>query len=139
MNIFNFSKDQARKLAARKWNYGFYENTYFSVHPTRTDAEIKESYGDVLYEGMGAATIRAEICDSSESMFLPACYKIDLHEVNEGKNVPIDEIVSYEGIYCDAFLEGEKIEARGRLERVDGTYRLVLGTLEVGEQYIRFV
>jgi len=35
--------------------------------------------------------------------------------------------------------EGEKIEVRGRLEQVNDRYQLVLGTLEVEKQYIRFV
>lgn len=139
MKIFNLDKPQAGLFAARKWNYGFYQNTYFSVHPTRMDAEITEQYGDFQYTGMGAATVRAEITDSSESMFLPAKYKIDLLDVIEGGNVVIDEIVSYEGVYCDVFEEGEKIEARGRLEQFDGRYRLVLGTLEVDNQYIHFL
>jgi predicted nucleotidyltransferase len=137
IKIFNMRKSQAERFAARKWNYGFYKNTYFSVHPTRRDGEITEVYGDVLYTGMGAATVQAEIVDSSESMFLPARYTVELLEILEGNPVSIDEIISYEGVYCDAFLEGEKIEARGRLEQVNGRYRLVLGTLEVDNQYIQ--
>lgn len=139
MKIFTMEKKQAKKFSTRKWNYGFYKNTYFSVHPTRTDAEITENYGDFYYTGRGAATIQAEVIDSSESMFLPAIYKIERCTVLEGEPVPIDEIVSYEGVYCDVFKGGEKIEARGRLEQVNNRYRLVLGTLDVKKQYIRFV
>lgn len=139
MKIFGMDRQQAQLFAARKWNYGFFKNTYFSVHPTRMDAEITETYGDVTYTGRGSATVRAEIADSSESMFLPAHYKIDNVKVVEGENVVIEEIVSYEGVYCDVFSEGEKVEARGRLEQANGKYRLVLGTLEVKNQYMRFV
>lgn len=139
MDIFNLNRNHVEVFAARKWNYGFYEDAYFSIHPTRTDSEITENYGDFHYKGMGAATVKAEIIDNSESMFLPAIYKIEVLEVIEGKSVSIKEIVSYEGVYCDIFLEGEKIEARGRLEQVNGRYRLVLGTLEVDDQYVRFI
>jgi len=139
MEIFNLSRRDAELFAARKWNYGFYKGTYFSVHPTRTDDEITENYGEVQYTGMGAATIKAEITDSSESMFLPAKYKIEVLAIIEGGNVPIEEIISYEGVYCDVFAEGENVEARGRLEQVDGRYRLVVGTLEVENQYMYFV
>ncbi len=138
MRIFNLTKEQAEIFASRKWNYGFYENTYFSVHPTRKDAEITENYGDVHYTGMGAATVKAEITDSSESMFLPARYKIKVLEVIEGENVPIDEIISYEVVYCDVFEKGEKVKARGRLEKANGRYQLVVGTLEVRDQFIYF-
>jgi predicted nucleotidyltransferase len=108
------------------------------VHPTRTDSEITEEYGDYQYTGRGAVAVKAEITESSESIFLPARYKIDTIEVMEGKDVSIDEIISYEGVYCDVFVEGEKIEARGKLEQVNGRHRLVLGTLDVDNQYIRF-
>ena len=139
MRIFKFEMKDAELLADRKWNYGFYQDTYFSVHPTRVDSEITQTYNEIQYTGMGAATVIAEILDSSESMFLPAHYKIDVVDILEGKNVFIDELVSFEGVYCDAFVKGEKIEARGRLENVNGKHQLVLGTLEVENQYIRFV
>jgi predicted nucleotidyltransferase len=139
IEIFGMSRRQAEVFASRKWNYGFYDKTYFSVHPTRTDAEITDVYSRVQYTGMGAATIQAEITDSSESMFLPATYNITITDVIEGEDVPVEKIVSYEGIYCDVFAEGENIEARGRLEKVDGKYRLVLGTLEVNNQYMNFI
>jgi predicted nucleotidyltransferase len=139
MNIFNLGKQQAELFANRKWNYGYYKDTYFSVHPTRTDKEITEEYNDYQYTGMGSTTIIAEIKDSSESMFLPAVYKVEVLNVKKGKSVTIKEIVSYEGVYCDVFREGETIEAKGRLEKVNGRYRLVVGTLEVKEQYMKFL
>ena len=138
MEIFNLTRKDAELFAERKWNYGFYKDTYFSVHPTRTDSEITEEYGDYQYTGRGAVTVKAVITESSESMFLPAKYKIDIIEVTKGINVFIGEIVSYEGVYCDVFEEGEKIEARGKLEQVNGKHRLVLGTFDVDDQYIRF-
>ncbi len=139
MKIFNLTRKVAELFADRKWNYGFYRDTYFSVHPTRTDSEITEEYGDYQYTGGGAVTVKAEITDSSESMFLPAKYRIDTIEVIEGMNVFIDEIISYEGVYCDVFAEGDKIEARGKLEKINGRYRLVLGTLDIDNQYIHFL
>lgn len=139
MKVFHLTRKEAERVASRKWNYGFYKNTYFSIHPTRTDSEITESYGDFHYTGMGAATVKAEICDSSESMFLPALYRIEVLEITEGENVPVKELISYETVYCDAFEEGERIEARGKLEKVNGQYRLVLGALQLRDQYIHFL
>jgi predicted nucleotidyltransferase len=139
IEIFDLTRSQAEIFSTRKWNYGFYRNTYFSVHPTRTDSEITEDYGSIQYTGMGAATVKAEVTDSSESMFLPARYGIEVGELIEGENVSVEEIISYEGIYCDVFKKGEIIEARGRLEQVNSRYRIVLGTLEVENQYINFI
>lgn len=138
INIFGLDKQQAEKFACRKWNYGYYKGTYFSVHPTRTDKEITEEYGETQYNGMGSATITAEITDSSESMFLPAVYKVQLLNTIQGDTIPIEKIVSFEGVYCDVFKKGETIEAKGRLEKVNGKYQLVVGTLEVKDQYMKF-
>ncbi|MBU6997464.1 MAG: hypothetical protein HXS49_00520 [Theionarchaea archaeon] len=138
MSIFGIDRKQAELFAARKWNYGFFDGTYFSLHPTRTDADITETYGDIQYTGLGPATVRAVITDSSESMFLPAGYKVETLEVQEGEQ-PVEDIISYEGLYCDSFVEGDIVEARGRLEKADDRYRLVLGSLHVDPQYIRSI
>ncbi|MGC1121033.1 MAG: nucleotidyltransferase domain-containing protein [Candidatus Methanofastidiosia archaeon] len=140
MDIFDIDRKQAELFAARKWNYGFFDGTYFSLHPTRTDAEITETYGDIRYTGLGPATIRALITDSSESVFLPARYKVETLEMREGGGEqPVEEIISHEGVYCDVFVEGDIIEARGRLEKADSRYGLVLGSLHIDPQYIRFM
>ncbi|MBU7015440.1 MAG: hypothetical protein HXS52_09420 [Theionarchaea archaeon] len=138
MDIFGIDRKQAERLAAKKWNYGFFDGTYFSLHPTRTDEEITETYGDTRYTGLGPATIRAVITDSSESMFLPARYLVETLEVREGEH-PVEEIISYEGLYCDVFVEGDIVEARGRLERTDNRCRLVLGSQQIDPQYFRSI
>jgi len=143
---FSLSHGQARYLAGRRWNYGFFNGRYFSIHPTRTDAEIRENYGDRIYRGEGIARIRAVVTDASESLFMPASYRIEGVEVIEWEagwqragSLPLKEVVSYEGLYRDVVDAGDEIEARGKLESVDGqTYRLVIGTTMLkGEEYIK--
>ena len=66
---FPLSFDEACHLARRRWNYSFFEDRYFSIHPTRTDEEIEGEYGDRVYREEGTARIEAVVTDASESLF----------------------------------------------------------------------
>lgn len=138
---FPLSHEEARYLVGRRWNYGFFGDRYFSIHPTRNDDEIRENYGDRVYRERGAARIRAIVSDASEALFMPALYRIEKVEVINGEAgaQPVREILSYEGLYRDVVESGEEIEARGKLESVnEQCYRLVIGTTVLkGEGYIR--
>jgi predicted nucleotidyltransferase len=115
-------------FAERRWNYGVFEGTYFSIHPTRTDDEITESYGDNTYRRLGEVEGEARIEDSPESIYLPARYA--LGDVETDADAEITEVVSYEGLYCDMFEPGERIRFRGALELVQGVtdhHRVVVG------------
>jgi predicted nucleotidyltransferase len=153
-NHFPLSYEEARYLAGRRWNYGFFgdqalrpaQDRYFSIHPTRKDDEIRENYGDTVYREKGAARIRATVSDASESLFMPALYRIERVEVIETAGAQDDalslkEVVSYEGLYRDVVDSGAEIEARGKLESVNEQYyRLVIGTTALkGEGYIKRV
>ena len=132
---FPLSREDADYLAGRRWNYGRYQGRYFSIHPTRTDAEIEETYGDHVYRALGAARIRAVISDASEALFMPAIYEVESVEVLEGdpRASQVRRIVSYEGLYRDVAGAGRLVEARGKLETVDGApERLVIGAMGLG-------
>lgn len=138
---FPLTLEEARYFAGRRWNYGFYGERYFSLHPTRTDAEITEQYGDHIYRSVGAARIRAIVTEAGEALFLPATYRVESVRVLEGdaRAAQVREIVSYEGIYCDIAGAGQEIEAQGKLESVDGEpRRLVIGTTQLaGAEYVK--
>jgi len=126
---FPLSPGELTEFAERRWNYGVFSDTYFSIHPVRTDAEITEEYGDNVYTRIGEVTGTATVSDSTESVFLPAVYKIEDPELT-GSSAEVTEIVSFEGIFCDMFEEGERIEFGGILERVEGEdehNRVVIG------------
>jgi predicted nucleotidyltransferase len=129
-------------FAERRWNYGTYEGTYFSIHPVRTDDEITEKYGDFTYTQRGEASGEAEISDASESIYLPAIYRVEDVEAHDGSHAEIKEIVSYEGLFCDMFEPGERVEFRGVLERVkDGgeRHRVVIGGAGSRPSFMRLV
>jgi predicted nucleotidyltransferase len=131
--------EQLMAFAERRWNYGVYEGTYFSVHPVRTDAEITEEYGDLRYAQAGPVEGRAVIEDSSESIYLPAVYRVGEVEM-KGSDGEVSEIASYEGLYCDMFRPGDTVEFRGVLEHVTGCRdfdRVVVGSAGSLPGYIR--
>ncbi len=134
------NEEELRRVASTRWNYGFYRGTYFSIHPTRTDAEITESYGDFIYHQMGEVKGTAVVADASESIYLPAVYKVtDSHL--ENRDETITKIVSYEGIYGGLFTEGEKVEFTGILERYEGKeegHRVVLGGAGSAGGYVKW-
>jgi len=126
---FPLSREELRRIASKRWNYGFYRDTYVSVHPTRTDDEITESYGDYVYRQLGEVEGTAVVSDAEESIYLPAIYRVTDSKLRN-RVATISEIVSYEGIYGGLFDVGERVEFRGILERYMGKeegHRVVLG------------
>lgn len=139
---FHLSFEELMDIAEKRWNYGIYRETYFSVHPVRTDGEITEKYGDKVYKQCGATSGTAEITDSSQSIYLPAIYQVDNVETESSAPVEVEQIVSYEGLFCDIFEEGEQIEFKGNLEKVSADrdyYRVVIGGASSKNGYIKLV
>jgi predicted nucleotidyltransferase len=138
---FPLTVEEARYLAGRRWNYGTYDGRYFSIHAIRSNNEIGERYGDHIYTGHGGALLRAVVVDASEALFMPAIYRVEGVQLLEGnpRASKVEEIVSYEGLYRNAAEAGNVVEARGKLESVDGeARRLVIGTMEMGgEGYVK--
>jgi len=141
---FGLGPDDIAHLEARRWNYFQFRDRYVSVHPTRRDDEIDETYGQHTYRALGVATIEAQVMDAEDSIFLPARYALRDVVVREGRSLrPFDKaqgglrsgqaweiatLVSFEGLYCQAADPGDRIVARGVVEQVDdGSCRLVVG------------
>ncbi|OGD52774.1 hypothetical protein A3K81_06755 [Candidatus Bathyarchaeota archaeon RBG_13_60_20] len=136
---FPLTVDELRRVAETRWNYGFYTGTYFSVHPTRADREITEAYGDNTYRRVGEVSGSATVADASESMFLPAFYRVEDAALPGG--VEAERLVSYEGLYGGVFAEGDRVEFRGALEKVEGKnpgHQVVVGGAGSPAGYIRW-
>ncbi|MGQ9719809.1 MAG: nucleotidyltransferase domain-containing protein [Candidatus Jordarchaeum sp.] len=117
--MFQLNSKQAKLLLERKWNIGFYEKTRFSIHPIREDSEIEEEYGSRKYKPKGFSLIEATVKSADNSIYLPCNYHITDIKILEGEKVEnIDEITSYEGIFCHFAEKGERIRSRGKLEEV---------------------
>jgi len=125
---FGLASDDVARLEHRRWNYVQFRDRYVSIHPTRRDDEILESYGRHQYTSVGVATIEATVADASDSIFLPASYALADVAIREGQRWDITKLVSFEGLYCEAADRGDRVAARGAVEQVDrGPCRLVVG------------
>jgi predicted nucleotidyltransferase len=82
------------------------------------------------------------VSDGRESIFLPATYKIKNAKLKTPQKIEVDRLISYEGIFCDVFREGESVEFAGTLEEVLGAepfYRVVVGGSGFSRAYIKLV
>jgi predicted nucleotidyltransferase len=126
---FGLDADHVAALEARRWHYRLFRGRYVSLHATRADAEIREAYGDRRYTPLGRAVVEARVTDAGEALFLPAVYRVADVRGLEGVPGPLEEVVSYEGLYCGAAAEGERIRVTGHLEAERaGSRRLVVGS-----------
>jgi len=137
--------DDALKIYSKKWNIGVFQGTAFSIHPVKTRKELNEEYGDKAVYSRGFVTVKAKVEDCSDSIFLPAVYKISGTRILEGPKVnSLLEIVSYESLYDSLAENGEEIVVRGKLELVKDNknsreyYRVLVGSPEgKGEEFIK--
>lgn len=116
----------------RKPFQGFFDGVEFFVRYIKDWDEGEEAYGESVYSSMGQAKIRCVVVDDSDSLFTPCYYGVEDVEVVDGALAkPVLGITSFRGRFCQQAFAGERVMARGKLERVacrDKTYyRLVLG------------
>jgi predicted nucleotidyltransferase len=129
MSFEDFAAVESRKAFQGK----FMETDYF-IRFVKDWNQTNEQYGDVCYKNCGYAKITATIADDSEALFTPCTYRIENVKVIEGKKLlPIREIASFRGRFCEQTKTGEKITAQGKIERVIDKkndrehYRIILG------------
>lgn len=125
----------------RKHNRGILDGTLFDILQTRDWDEIKGKYGATSYEPLGCIEIDCTVIDSLAAFDNPAVYKVEEVKIIDGPDVPVTEVASYTHTYAGQAREGERITARGKLEKVIGenvSYRLIVGTTResIGE-YIK--
>ena len=126
---FGLDGDAVASLEARRWHYRLFRGRYVSLHATRADGEIREAYGDRRYAPLGRAVVEARVTDAGEALFLPAVYRVADVRWHEGEPGPLEEVVSFEGLYCGAAAAGERILVTGHLEAEQrGARRLVVGS-----------
>jgi len=123
--------EEFRWYENRKHNRGILDGTLFDILQTRDWDEIHGSYATIRYEPMGIIEINCTVTDALAAFDNPAVYKVDNVKIIKGSKVPITELASYTHTYAGQAREGERITARGKLEKVIGqniNYRLVVGT-----------
>ncbi len=122
------------RLQAAKVNEGLFSGRAFFVRFVKAPEEVAERYGDISYEPLGPATIEARVADAAEAIFTPCRYLVEAASVLEPPTVleaasagpagvdvepaPLREIVSFRGRFAGQARDGERVRARGTLERV---------------------
>jgi predicted nucleotidyltransferase len=108
-----------RRLQERKVNEGSVGERPFFVRFVKRSPEVGEVYGDPRFESLGPAVVRARVYDHGDAIFTPCRYLID-DVTLEGCVARDDllEIVSFRGRFSDQARAGERVGARGGLERV---------------------
>ena len=143
MERFPLTREEAQLLLERRWNYGYFGDRYFSIHPVRLDGEIEDEYGEKRYKPLGVAEGDGIIASAREAIFLPAIYEIEDVEVKGRKDLDIREIVSYEGLYSDMAKDGETVNFKGLLEEVETrdeetSHRVLIGSVKLrGRDYVK--
>lgn len=138
---FALPREELEKIYSRRWNYGYFDGTYFSIHPTRKNEEITEKYREYIYLQLGDVKGTASIKNVKESNYLPAIYDVESSDL--GLKYPeITRIVSYEGLYGNLFDIGDRIIFRGNLEHVTGKrdfYQVVIGGAGSKNGFVKWV
>jgi predicted nucleotidyltransferase len=132
---FSIDIESAKSILRRKWNFGYYRNKAFSIHPTKLDDEITERYGEPIYIPGENVELVARVEDNKQAMFNPSTYRVNEVQILDGPQVTdLEEVVSFEGTFSDLVSAGEEIKVKGKLElvtntRIGGKYhRVVVGS-----------
>jgi len=116
------SYEQFVRHERRKQNRAVIGDTYLDILYVRDWDEIDLLDSSIYAQGerKGYAKITAVVKDASFSFDSPAIYGVD--------HTQISEILSFTHTYTGQALEGEKIEARGMVEKMRDETRLIVGT-----------
>ncbi len=125
--------DDFARLQARKVNELRFRGRETFIRFVKRPDEVEARYGDRRFTPLRRATIHARVTDDRDAIFTPCRYGVA--EVTFARGTPVDDlraVVSFRGRFSDQVRAGERIEARGGLERValrtGPTYhRLVVG------------
>lgn len=127
ITLKDFALQERRKVLQGK----FQSRDYF-IRCVKNWQEIAERYGEVRYVPTGECAVSAKVASDKERLMTPCRYLLEEVKTLEGNPSRCPhEVVSFRGRFVEQASWGERVFARGRLERVrsDGSeyYRLVVG------------
>jgi len=116
----------------RKFLEGRFRKRDYFIRCVKDWNEIEEKYGDRHYYPLGSSLIEAVVDDDSENILTPCVYGVSRVNVLYGKKRAVpSQIVSFRGRFCEQAFQEERVQARGRLERVVDRsgewYQIVIG------------
>ncbi|MFX1328248.1 MAG: nucleotidyltransferase domain-containing protein [Promethearchaeota archaeon] len=114
------------KIEQRKQHQGKFMDRDFFIRYIKSPKDWKGDFYDYQFKNYGHVKIKANILDSTDSIFTPCLYKINpikilesnfnINRINE-KN--ITEITSFRGRFCEQGKTGEDVLVEGKLEKVN--------------------
>jgi uncharacterized protein len=137
----SLSYEEFKWYEERKNNRGTVDGTLFDILATRDWIEIQGSFGEETYQPIGTVELEATVSNALAAFDNPAIYQVEDVKILEGQQFAPSEVASYTHTYAGQAIEGERIIAKGKLEKVSGrntNYRLMIGTTResIGE-YIK--
>ncbi len=139
----SLKKEEFCWYEARKFNRGVIRGTLFDILCTRNMDEVEGKYGDTKYIPLGIAKIECTITNDLKSMDNPAVYEITDVKHLDGIEEEITHLASLTHTYAGEVLDGERVIARGKVEKVitegkNPSYRILVGsTRESIGEYIK--
>ncbi len=113
------------KTEQRKLHQGKYQGIDFFIRYIKSPKDWEGDYYDYQYKNMGRISLKAEIVDSTYSIFTPCSYKIKcskvlVSDINiKNQMNKITQINSYRGRFCEQAKDGEKVLVEGKIEKVN--------------------
>ena len=121
----NLSFNDFLKSEQRKLHQGKYCNFDFFIRYIKSPEDWKGDFYDFTFKNYGRIKIKAEITDSTDSIFTPCSYKINILKVLDSSQLHkkfdksrLKEVNSFRGRFCEHALKGEKVDVEGKLEKV---------------------
>jgi len=134
----NLSFNDFLKSEQRKLHQGKYHSFDFFIRYIKSPEDWKGDFYDYTFKNYGRIKIKAEITDSTDSIFTPCSYKIKVLKVLENSQLhkkfdknSLKEVNSFRGRFCEHALTREKVAVEGKLEQViykgsEQYYRILL-------------
>jgi predicted nucleotidyltransferase len=105
----------------KKQLQGTISNVDFYIRLVLLPDEYYEPYDQTKITSLGEFEIEATIENDDFSIFTPCIYHLKdviIKDAKKNESITLDRIFSVRGRYCDIAKTGERITAKGKLERV---------------------
>jgi len=120
INFESFLRSEKRKLHQGKFN-----GVDFFIRYIKDSHDWNGNFYDYKYKDLGRLKAKVKIIDSTNSIFTPCSYKIELikvlesnineNDINLGN---LNKINSFRGRFCEQAIKGESVFVEGKLEEV---------------------
>ena len=121
----NLTFEEFLSSEKNKLHQGIYNGIEFFIRYIKSPEDWQGNFYDYRYKNCGRIEIKAEIINSTDSIFTPCTYNIKVKNIIEEKastkelNIKdITEVSSFRGRYCEQAIKGDNVLIEGKLERV---------------------